>query len=256
MDQVRDLRAAYDALLFAFAIGYRSVDTASSYGNESAAGRAVADSGIDRSEFFITTKVKARDHGFDRTLRAFDRSVAAMGVEYLDSYLIHWPGKYLLVDTWRALERLYDEGRVRAIGVCNCNPHHIETLLSCGEMTPMINQVEWHVYFQQHEVARYCRQHDILLEGWSPLMCGGAALEDPKIVEIAERKGCTAAQVMLRWHVQSGRRVFPKSVTPQRIAENFDIWRFVVTERELAEIDQLGMKNIRIGPDPDMFFMN
>ena len=255
MDQVRDLDAAYAALVFAFKTGYRSVDTASSYGNEAAVGRAVADSGIGRGELFVTTKVKALDHGFDRTLRAFDRSIELLGLDYLDSYLIHWPGKYLFVDTWRALERLYDQGRVRAIGVCNFNPHHIETLRDHGEMTPMIDQVEWHVYFQQHDVARYCEEHDILLEGWSPLMCGGVALEDPEIVRIAREKGRTPAQVILRWHVQRGRRVFPKSLTPERIAQNFDIFRFRLTEEELIGIDELGSKNIRIGPDPDIFFM-
>jgi diketogulonate reductase-like aldo/keto reductase len=255
MDQVWDPEIAHRALRVAFEVGYRSVDTASSYGNEEAVGRALAESGLPREQFFVTTKVNALDHGFDSTLRAFDRSLGLLGLDYLDSYLVHWPGRYALVDTWRALQRLYEQGRVRVIGVCNCNAHHLERLGDVGGPMPMVDQVEWHVYFQQRALAAWCADHRILVEAWSPLMCGGAALHDPVVVETAKSVGRTPAQVILRWHLQQGRRVFPKSVTPTRIAENIGIFDFSLTEAQLLAFDALGSRNLRIGPDPDLFFM-
>jgi diketogulonate reductase-like aldo/keto reductase len=254
MDQVRDPAVALAAVSEALDLGYRSVDTASSYGNEQPVGEAIRRSGIPRSEVFVTSKVRQEDQGFDDTLRAFDRSLASFGFDYLDSYLIHWPGRYQYVDTWRALERLYLEGRTRAIGVANFLPRHLEHLLEVAAVAPMVDQVEWHPYFQQREVAAFCRARDILVEAWSPLMCGGVALADRTIGEIAERLGRSPAQVILRWHVQQGRRIFPKSVTPARLAENLAIFDFALTPADLDRIDALGGRAWRIGPDPDVFF--
>lgn len=255
MDQITDEHQAYEAVRYALRIGYRSIDTASSYDNESAVGRAVKDSGLPREDLYITTKVKALDQGYDATLRAFDRSLAAVGTDYVDAYLIHWPGKYMFVQTWKALLKVYDEGRVRVIGVANFNPHHIERLRDETGVLPMVDQIEWHPYFQQADVAAYCTQHSIVIEGWSPLMCGGVVLEDPAITQIAASVGKTPAQVILRWHIQEGRRIFPRSVTPSRIAENFDLFDFSLSDADMAVIDGLGSREVRIGPDPDIFFM-
>jgi diketogulonate reductase-like aldo/keto reductase len=254
MDQVRDPQQAYDALSFALRIGYRSIDTASSYGNERDVGRAVKDSGIDRKDLYIATKVTGADQGYDATLRAFEKSSKLLGVDYLDGYLIHWPGKYMFVETWRALERLYREKRVRVIGVCNFNPHHIERLRREAEILPLVDQVEWHPYFDQPDLAAYCASHDIVIEAWSPLMCGGVVLEDHVIAGIASRIGKSPAQVILRWHLQGKRRIFPKSVTPGRIEENSRIFDFELSPADMSAIDALGGRQMRIGPNPDVFF--
>lgn len=255
MDNLTDSGLAYDSVRVALNIGYRSVDTASGYRNEEAVGRALADSGVPRRELYITTKVAAADQGYDKTLRAFDRSCRALGLEYLDSYLIHWPGKYKFVETWRALLRLNEEGRVRVIGVANFRPHHLDALLEQTGVLPMTDQVEWHPYFQQRDVASYCEERGLLVEAWSPLMVGGVVLNDPVIREIAQSVGRSPAQVVLRWHTQGGRRVFPKSITPARIAENREIFGFSLSPEQMAAIDQLGDHDQRIGPNPDIFFM-
>ena len=255
MDQVRDFKQGYDALIYAFSIGYRSVDTAYSYGNEEAVGRAVRDCGIPRSEIFITTKLTMYDQGYDSALRAFDKSLKNLGLEYMDSFLIHWPGKYYFTDTWKAFIRLFEEKMIRAIGVCNFNIHHLEKLREKTGVMPAINQVEWHPYFQQPQIAKYCKQHNILLEAWSPLMCGGEVLEDKHIVAISQEIGKSSAQVILRWHLQQGRRIFPKSVTPSRISENLDIFDFDLTPTQIEVIDSMGVSDLRIGPDPDIFFL-
>jgi diketogulonate reductase-like aldo/keto reductase len=256
MDQVRDVERGYGAVRRALAYGYRSIDTATSYGNEEVVGRAVRESGLPRSTIFVTTKVRQADQGYDRTLRAFDRSLRLLGFEYLDSYLVHWPGKYQFVATWRALERLYRDGRVRTIGVCNFNPHHLERLAAETDITPMVNQIEWHPYFAQPAVAAYCADHHILIEAWSPLMCGGVVLEDPTVLEIAAELGRSSAQVILKWHLQQDRRVFPKSVTPARIDENIALFDFSLSAEQMAAIDGLAPHDTRIGPDPDVFFDN
>ena len=255
MDQVRDPQVAYDCVRHALDLGYRSIDTASSYGNEEPVGRAVRESGVPREDIVVTSKVTAVDQGYDRTLAAFDRSLAHFGLEYLDLYLIHWPGKYLFPETWQALERLQDEGRVRAVGVCNFNAHHIERLRETSDLVPVVDQIEWHPYFQQPELAEYCGSRGIVVEAWSPLMAGGDALADPVVVAVADRVGRTPAQVILRWHVQEGRRVFPRSVTPARIEENFRLFDFALSDEDVAALDGLGSHRLRIGPDPDVFFM-
>lgn len=252
MDQVKDPEQAYESVMYALETGYRSIDTATAYFNEAYVGRAIKSSKIPRDQIFVTSKLNNPDQGYDRTLKAYEKTLKAFELDYLDSYLIHWPGKYLYKETWRAMERLYQEKMVRAIGVCNFNPHHIESL-EC-EVIPMINQIEWHPYLNQERVGAYCSEKNILLEAWSPLMCGGEVLKDEVIKKIAAKHKKSSAQIILRWHIQKGRRIFPKSVTPGRIKENFEIFDFALEDEEVRAIDKLGEKNIRIGPDPDIFF--
>lgn len=254
MDQVTDQRQAYDAIHCAFEAGYRSIDTASSYKNEEAVGKAVQESALSREELYITTKLTAADQGYDAALRAFDRSMQALRLSYLDCFLIHWPGKYLYGETWRAFERLYQEKAVRVIGVCNFNPHHIETLVSQGSMLPLVNQVESHPYYPQNELQSYCDDKNILMEAWSPLMCGGIILKDPVIIKISRETGKSPAQVVLRWHIQKNHRIFPKSVTPARIRENLDIFDFELNQDQMSAIETLKDHNQKIGPNPDIFF--
>lgn len=254
LDQVSNNNQAYEALLSAFLVGYRSIDTASSYKNEEAVGKAVKDSGLSRDELYITTKLTAADQGYEAALRAFDRSMQALQLDYLDCFLIHWPGKYLYTETWRAFEKLYQQGCVKVIGVCNFNPHHIETLKENTDILPMVNQVESHPYFPQDNILDYCKQNDILMEAWSPLMCGGIILEEAVVMKIAKEVQKTPAQVVLRWHIQKEHRIFPKSVTPSRIKENFEIFDFCLTQNQMTAMDSLAIRNLRIGPNPDIFF--
>jgi diketogulonate reductase-like aldo/keto reductase len=255
VDLVKDFEQGCQALLYALSIGYRSIDTAHSYGNEGMVGQAVKDCGIPRQEIYISTKLTQIDQGYDNSLRAFDRSLKNLGLDYIDSWLIHWPGKYYYVDTWKAFIRLYEQKLVRTIGVCNFNIHHLEDLRIQTGVIPAVEQVEWHPYFQQPELAEYCAKYRIQLEAWSPLMCGGEILKDPRIAAIAKAADKSPAQVILRWHIQQGRRIFPKSVTPARIKENLEIFDFELSPEQLASIDSMrGLEN-RIGPDPEIFFL-
>jgi diketogulonate reductase-like aldo/keto reductase len=255
VDQVKDFDKGYQALLYALSIGYRSIDTAHSYGNEEMVGRAIRDSGVPRSEIYVSTKLTQIDQGYDNALQAFDRSQKQLGLDYIDSWLIHWPGKYYYVDTWKAFIRLAEEKRARTIGVCNFNVHHLEDLIIQTGVIPAVEQIEWHPYFQQPELAAYCAKHHILVEAWSPLMCGGEILEDSRIGNIAKETDRSSAQVILRWHLQQGRRVFPKSVTPSRIKENFELFDFELSPGQLKTIDAMEEQNLRIGPDPEIFFL-
>jgi diketogulonate reductase-like aldo/keto reductase len=234
--------------------GYRSIDTATAYGNEAAVGVALAESGIARDELFITTKLWNSDQGYDQTLRAFDASVAALGLEQLDLYLIHWPlparDKY--VATWKALEKLYSDGRVRAIGVSNFQPAHLRRVLDEGAVVPAVNQIELHPYLVQSQVRAFDAEHGIATEAWSPLAKGGDLLGESVITSIASRHGRTPAQVVLRWHLQLGNVVIPKSVTPSRVAENLDVFDFTLTKDEVAALSALD-RDGRTGPDPDTF---
>ncbi|KQM81393.1 aldo/keto reductase [Agromyces sp. Leaf222] len=241
------------AVTTALEVGYRSIDTAAVYGNEAGVGRALAESGLARDELFVTTKVWNSDQGYDETLRAFDASASKLGLEQLDLYLIHWPtpdrGRYL--DTWRALERLLADGRTRAIGVSNFEPEHLERLIAASGVVPAVNQVELHPAMANRAVIAAGARHGIATEAWSPL-AQGAVLGEASVVEIADRHGRTPAQVVLRWHLQQGRIVIPKSVTPGRIAENFDVFGFELTADELAAIDALD-RDGRTGPHPAEF---
>ena len=243
--------AAVSAALHA---GYRSIDTAALYGNEAGVGKALTASGLDRDELFVTTKVWNSEQGYDKTMRAFDASMKKLGLEQLDLYLIHWPtpARDLYVETWKAFEKLYADGRVRAVGVSNFQPAHLERILDTGGTVPAVNQVELHPYLQQVEVRAFDAKHEIATEAWSPLAKGGNLLSEPTIVTLAEKHGRTPAQVVLRWHLQLGNVVIPKSVTPSRIRENIDVFGFTLTNDEVASLSTLD-KGERTGPDPDTF---
>ncbi|MEV7451135.1 aldo/keto reductase, partial [Streptomyces nigra] len=229
------------AVATALEAGYRSIDTAAIYGNETGTGKAVAASGVPREDVFVTTKVWNSDHGYDSTLRAFDTSVEKLGLEYVDLYLIHWPtparGTY--VDTYKALEKLLADGRVRAIGVSNFLPEHLERLIEETSVVPAVNQIELHPHLQQHASRDFHAAHGIATEAWSPLGSGKGLLEVPAIVAIAQKHGRTPAQVVLRWHLQIGNVVIPKSVTPSRIKENIDVFDFSLDDEDLAAISAL-----------------
>lgn len=241
------------AVSAALETGYRHIDTAAIYGNEAGVGRALADSGLSRDELFITTKVWNSDQGYDATLRAFDTSLAALGLDRLDLYLIHWPtpARDLYADTWRALERLVEEGRLRAAGVSNFQPAHLQRLLDGSSLVPTINQIELHPGLQQSELRAFHAEHGIATEAWSPL-AQGAVLNDEAITSIAERTGKSPAQVVLRWHLQLGNVVIPKSVTPSRIRENFEVFDFELTDEDMSTIAGAD-RDLRTGPHPDEF---
>jgi len=233
----------------ALEVGYRSIDTAAIYQNEEGVGQAIRESGIPREDIFVTSKVWNTDQGYESTLAAFDASLKRLGLDYLDLYLIHWPGKDKYVDTWRALETLYKEGKVRAIGVSNFHIHHLENLLKSSEVKPVINQIELHPRLTQVEIREFCQKHDIQVEAWSPLG-RGVLLDNPTIGEIAKKHGKTSAQVIIRWHLQHGIVVIPKSVTPARIEENAQVFDFELSVEEMKEIDGLHA-NERVGSNPD-----
>lgn len=239
------------AIRWALDAGYRSIDTARIYANEAGVGRALRQSTIPREELFVTTKVWNSDQGFDSTLRAFDDSLERLGMDSVDLYLVHWPvhGKYK--DTWRALERLYEEGRARAIGVSNFLIHHLEDLLGSARIAPMVNQVEFHPYLQQPALQAFARSNGIQLEAWSPIMKGEAATE-PVLLEIGRPYGKTGVQVALRWILQKSIVVIPKSVHQERIVANAAIFDFELTAEDMARIDDLD-RHHRYGPDPDNF---
>ncbi|MCX5416220.1 aldo/keto reductase [Streptomyces sp. NBC_00059] len=231
--------------------GYRSIDTAAVYGNEAGVGRALAESGLAREELFITTKLWNADQGYDATLTAFDASLAKLGLDHVDLYLIHWPTpeRDLYVDTWRALEKLLADGRIRAAGVSNFQPAHLRRLREESSLVPAVNQIELHPGLQQSELRAVHAEYGIATEAWSPL-AQGTLLEDPVLLSVAERHGTTPAQVVLRWHLQLGNIVIPKSVTPARIRQNIDVLGFELPDADMDAIAGLD-RGMRIGPDPD-----
>ncbi|GEN36324.1 aldo/keto reductase [Aneurinibacillus danicus] len=239
------------AVKAAIEIGYRSIDTAALYHNERGVGNAIKMCGVPREELFITTKVWNSHQGYDATLRAFEESRQKLGLEYLDLYLIHWPVKEKYKDTWRAFEKLYEDGLVRAIGVSNFHVHHLKDLLMDARIIPMVNQVEFHPRLTQKELLRFCKEKGIQMEAWSPLM-RGRLLDDPVLNEIGRKYGKTPAQVILRWDLQHGVVTIPKSVHAERIAANADIFDFTLTDEEMNQIDGLN-RNERSGQDPDNF---
>jgi 2,5-diketo-D-gluconate reductase A len=244
-----------EAVSTALQTGYRHIDTAEMYGNEKEVGEAVAQSGLARAELFVTTKLDNDAHLPDDARKAFDASLEALGFDYVDLFLIHWPlptrydGDF--VSTWRTLEEFYRDGRARSIGVSNFQPQHIRRLHAEAEIPPAVNQIEVHPYLTQDAVRGFCAEHQIAVEGWSPI-AQGEVLEDPTIRDIAGRAGRTPAQVVLRWHIERGDIIFPKSVTAARIRENFAIFDFELSGADVEAISALN-KDQRTGPDPDTF---
>ncbi|WP_375481041.1 aldo/keto reductase [uncultured Jatrophihabitans sp.] len=244
-----------EAVSQALQIGYRHIDTAEMYGNEKEVGEAVASSGLDRSDLFITSKLNNGFHRPDDARRAFDQTLSDLGLDYVDLFLIHWPlptrydGDY--VSTWQTLEEFYRDGRSRSIGVSNFNPHHLRRLHEETTVRPAVDQIEVHPFLAQDDVRAFCHEHEIAVEAWSPI-AQGAVLDDPTITEIARRVGKSTAQVVLRWHIQRGDIVFPKSVSPERMKENFEIFDFELEDVDMAMITGLD-RHERTGPDPDTF---
>ncbi len=248
-------RETFAAVSSALEAGYRHVDTAEMYGNEAEVGAAIRKSGLDRADVFITTKLNNGYHRPDDARVAFDNSLSALGVDYVDLFLIHWPlptrygGDF--VSTWQTLEEFYRDGRARSIGVSNFQPHDLRRIHQECEITPAVDQIEVNPYLTQDDVRGFCAEHQIAIEAWSPL-ARGHALTDPTIDDIARRYGKTPSQVILRWHIERGDIVFPKSVSPARIRENIDIFDFELSGEDVQAISALN-RNQRTGPDPDKF---
>ncbi len=236
------------AVRHALEAGYRSIDTAAVYGNEAGVGQAIQASSIPRDLLFVTTKVWNADQGYDSTLQAFEESRRKLQLEVIDLYLIHWPVKGKYKETWKALEKLYKDGLVRAIGVSNFKVHHLEDLLQDSEIVPAVNQVEFHPLLIQQELRTFCKEHKIQLEAWSPLMQGN--LDLPLLSELADKYGKTPAQIVLRWDLQHGVVTIPKSIRESRIRENFDVFDFTLSDEDMARLDGLNQDR-RFGPDPD-----
>jgi 2,5-diketo-D-gluconate reductase A len=237
----------------ALEVGYRHIDTAAIYRNEEGVGAALAASGLRREELFVTTKVWNSEQGYDPTLAACDESLGKLGLDAVDLYLIHWPlpkGE-LFLDTWRALEEIKDDGRSRSIGVSNFRVKDLERLLAAAEQQPTINQIELHPYLQQAELRAWHAEHEIASEAWSPI-AQGEALGDETVATVAAHHERSAAQVILRWHLQLGNVVIPKSVTPERIKENFELFDFELSDDDMAALARLD-RGQRLGPDPDTF---
>jgi 2,5-diketo-D-gluconate reductase A len=245
-DTERAVATALDA-------GYRHIDTAAAYGNEAEVGRAIANAEAAREDVFLVTKLWNADQGYDSTLAAFDASMDRLGVDYLDLYLIHWPmpEKNAFVDTFKAFAHLREEGRIRSIGVSNFEPEHLRIVVDATGIVPAVNQIELHPLLQQEELRELHAQLGVATEAWSPLG-QGSLLTNPTVTEIAEAHGKTAAQVLIRWHIQLGNIVIPKSVTPERIVSNFDVFDFELSERDMASVSSLG-DGTRLGPDPRTF---
>ncbi|WP_188208048.1 aldo/keto reductase [Alkalibacillus aidingensis] len=242
---------ARDSVRTAIDHGYRLIDTASYYDNEDGVGAGVKESSTNREEIFVTSKVWNEEQGYDETLRAFERSLKRLNFDYLDLYLIHWPVGDLFKDTWKAMERLYDEKLIRAIGVSNFNIHHLEKLMNQANVKPTVNQIEYHPHLTQKEVKAFCESEEIQVEAWSPLK-RGQIFKDETIQSLAEKYGKTPAQIILRWDIDTNVITIPKSVNKDRIIENSQIFDFSLTAEEVESLNQLN-KNERTGPDPEIF---
>ena len=239
----------YQTVRSALDLGYRHIDTASFYGNEAGVGKAIKDSGIPREELFITTKVWNDDHGYEKTLQAFEKSVEQLNIDVVDLYLIHWPIQGMYKDTWKALEKLYRDGRVKAIGVSNFLDHHLKDLLTTAEITPAVDQIELHPKLMQKSTVDFCRENDIAVESWSPL--GRARyLDDPTLSVLADKYQKSVAQIVIRWHVQHGFIVIPKSTKMERQKENMSVFDFELSQTDMNLIDAMD-EGLRIGSHPD-----
>lgn len=240
-----------EAITYAIETGYRAIDTAAIYENERETGEAVRHSGVPREELFITSKVWNTDQGYDGTLRAFETSLKKLGLDYLDLYLTHWPVSEKYVDTYKAIERLYDEKLIRTTGVSNHHAHHLEKILVKANVAPMVNQIELHPYLTQEPLRAFCVENGIAVTSWSPL-ARGKLLAEPTLLTIGEQYGKTPAQVIIRWHLQNNLIVIPKSVTPERISENNEVADFELSSEEMASINALN-RDERTGTNPDSY---
>lgn len=251
--QIPDAETA-DAVAAALKAGYRSIDTAAIYKNEAGVRQGMERSGVARGDIFLTTKLWNSEQGFDSTLKAFDESIAKLGTDYVDMYLIHWPtpkhDRY--IDTWKAFIRLREEGRIRSIGVSNFQPAHLDRIVQETGVVPVVNQIELHPDFAQRDVVAANAKHKVITEAWSPLGQGGDLLKNDTLVALGKKYGKSSAQVVLRWHVQLGHMVIPKSATPERIAANIDVFDFALTDEDMKAIAGLDAGK-RMGPDPDEF---
>lgn len=252
-----DGETAVNAVRCAIEQGYRHIDTAAVYGNEVSVGEGIRQGGVPREELFVTSKVWNTERGYETTLRAFDKTLKDLGLDYLDLYLIHWPANTLQFgdaadginqETWRALEKLYNEGMIRAIGLSNFMPHHLEAVLQKAEVMPAVDQIEYHPGFLQQECVDYCKEKGIVVEAWSPLG-RGSVLFDELLMGLAEKYGSTVAQLVVRWVMQKGIVPLVKSITPSRIEENYQVFDFQIMDEDMALID--GIASSRIGSDPD-----
>lgn len=245
-----------EAVATALEVGYRHIDTAAAYQNEQGVGRALAESGLDRDEVWVTTKLWNSDHGYDQALRALDATLGRLGIDQVDLYLIHWPlpnqDRYL--ETWRAFEQALADGKARSIGVSNFHVPHLQRLLDESDTVPVLNQVELHPWLQQTELREFHAAHGIATEAWSPIAQAGAHLEDPTLVPIAERLGVSVPQVILRWHLDLGNVIIPKSVHRERMRQNLDLFGFELTDDDRAAIAALDAGS-RTGPNPDEFHL-
>lgn len=236
----------------ALGAGYRSIDTAQYYENEHGVGEAIRTSGVAREDLFITTKVWNSHQGYKKTLNAFEDSLQKLGLDYIDMYMVHWPAPEhdLYIETYEALEKLYKDGRVRAIGVCNFEIEHLERLLDTCEIPPVVNQIECHPYLQQNEIKAFCKEKDIFIESWGPLRRGGSLFEEKVIRDLANKHNKTPAQIILRWHLQEHSIAIPKSVTPSRIKENMNVFNFSLSEDDMVDITTLDREE-RMGKHPN-----
>ena len=242
---------AFESIAYAIKTGYRAIDTAAIYQNEKETGEAVRHSGVPREELFITSKVWNTDQGYDETLRAFESSLEKLGLDYLDLYLTHWPVEGKFMDTYRAIERLYDEKLIRATGVSNHHAHHLEEIFAKANVKPMVNQIEVHPRLTQEPLREFCKKNNIAVTSWSPLARGGL-LSEPTLLHLGKKYGKTPAQVIIRWHLQNDLIVIPKSVTPERIVENISVADFELSFADKKAIDALNL-NERTGTNPDKF---
>jgi len=249
--KMTDSEQTVEAITYAIETGYRAIDTAAIYENERETGEAIRHSGVPREELFITSKVWNTDQGYDETLRAFETSLKKLGLDYLDLYLTHWPVSEKYVDTYKAIERLYDEKLIRSTGVSNHHVNHLEKILVKANVAPMVNQIELHPYLTQEPLRAFCEENGIAVTSWSPL-ARGKLLAEPTLLHIGEQYGKTPAQVIIRWHLQNNLIVIPKSVTPERIKENSEVANFELSAEEMASINALN-RDERTGTNPDTF---
>ncbi|WP_167629873.1 aldo/keto reductase [Listeria valentina] len=246
-----DDKEVVDPVKWALQAGYRAIDTAKAYGNEAGVGQAIKESGLKREDLFLTSKLWNADQGYDATIEVFEASLKRLGTDYLDLYLIHWPVAGKFKDTWRAFEQLYQDGKIRAIGVCNFQEHHLKELIADADIVPMVNQIELHPHLTQEPLRQFCRDHKIVVEAWSPLG-NGQMLSDPELKKIADKYGKSVAQVIIKWDLQNGIVTIPKSVHKERIEENADVFDFKLSDEDMLAISAMN-KDERTGPDPDNF---